>query len=283
MAVAGVLLVAGLLGVRATGEGIRRHRTVDAALDRTEQQIEAATRRTADRAVVQLEVDELERGRPQRARELLTGDLEAALTERCRAFCDDADLRFEGLTLQPIRRRGALDTRPAQVAFAGVVQQVPVLVDAVDSQPELVWLTELDLEVVNFIDDRVTGTLAFEVFGLRPPPPPGGEILRPFLPLAMVHAGIASASHDDEPLAEARARLASEYPGLLDYEGLTSRRDHLAAEAVELERLLAARVPASEDLARAVPTLTRNLQRSAMGRAGLRVEPGGAVEFVSYD
>jgi len=42
-------------------------------------------------------------------------------------------------------------------------------------------------------------------------------------------------------------------------------------------------VPASEDLARAVPTLTRNLQRSAMGRAGLRVEPGGAVEFVSYD
>jgi hypothetical protein len=284
IAVTTVLLLSGLAAVRVAADGIRHRRTQSQVLEHTEQQIEQATRITADRAVLQGEVEELRRRRSEHTRMLWTGDLDPALEERGRALCEDAELRFEGLTLHAVRRRGALDARPCQLAFAGTVQQVPVLVDAVDTQPELVWLTGLDLEVVNFIDDRITGVIAFEVFGLRAPPPPDGQILRPFLPLSSSSAGVVQPRGTaGDQLAEARARLASEYAGLIDYEALTATRDHLAAEATELERLTAARPPFSDDLARAVPTLTRNLQRSALGRAGLRVEPGGAVEFLSYD
>jgi len=278
MAAAAVVLGVTFVGVQRSSETIRGRRAMTHALEQTEGQIEAAVARTADRTAVESEVEELLRQRAELEASLIGGDLEEELGATFRKLCARADLRFEGLAAQPVRRRGALDAVPCRVSFSGLHQQVPVLMDGFYTLEGLVFVTGLDLEVVNFIDDRVTGTLTFEVPRLRPPPPPDGEILRPFLPVTP-----AGAVGDGAPLEEAQDRLASEYRALLDYETSLLAREHYTAEAAQLGQLHESQGPAQADVARALPTVVRALQRTALGRGGFRVEPGGAVEFLQYD
>ena len=282
MAAVAVLLLAGLVAVQLSAGAIRDHRATGAAIAHTEQQIADATALTSDRSEVESEVAELLRVR-QELRSALPFDTDT-LEARFLTYCERSDLRFEGASVQTARPRGALDAVTVRLAFAGHHPQVPMLLDAFFTQAEIVPLTGLDIEVINFIDDRVTGTLTCELLRLRPPDAPGGEILRPFLPTA-VPAGSTLAGLGDsrEALADAQERLQSEYWGLLEYEGLIAARDHHQAEAHQIEALRATRSQSESDIARAYPVLVRALHKSALGKAGFRVEPGGAVEFIGYD
>ena len=282
MGAVAVLLVAGLIAVQLFAGAIRDHRSTGAAITRTEQQIAEATALISDRAEVESEVIELLRGRP---------DLESALPAdtdtleaRFRTYCERSDMRFEGASVLAARPRGALEAVAVRLAFAGHHPHVPMLLDAFFTQVEIVPVTGLDIEVVNFIDDRITGTLTCELLRFRPPASPSGEILRPYLPVA-VPGGPALAGLGDSraALIDAQERLQSEYWGLLEYEGLVSARDHHQAEAHQVGALHATRAQSESDIARAYPILVRALHKSALGKAGLRVEPGGAVEFIGYD
>ena len=272
------LMAAAAVVLQRSSEAIRERRAMAHALAQTEAQIQAAVERTADRNAVESELDELLRQRADLEQGRIAVDLEEQLAAHFRQLCARADLRFEGLAAQPVRRRGALDSIPYRVSFSGLHPQVPVLIDDFYTLDGLLFVTALDLEVVNFIDDRVTGTLTFEMPRLRPPPPPDGEILRPFLPLTPTGSAAAS-----DALVEAQDRLASEYRALLDYETALLARDHYTAEAAQLSQLRESQGPAQADVARALPTVVRALQRTALGRGGFRVEPGGAVEFLQYD
>lgn len=261
---------------------IENRRAIAEATSQTESQIQRAVVLTADRGDVEAEVAELLRQRPQLEAQTLQGELEEILEEHVRQLCERADLRFEGLSVQPVRRRGALDSVPCRVSFSGLHQQVPVLLDGIYTLDGLIFVTGLDLEVVNFIDDRITGTLTLEAPRLRAPRPPDGEILRPFLPMTPAVGGRAERLRS-APLQDVQERLASEYPGLLDYEAARLARDHHAAEAAQIDELLRSQGPSQADVARAVPIVVRALERTALGRGGFRVEPGGAVEFLQYD
>ncbi len=282
MGCAGALLCVVFVVFQLSAGAIQNRRAIAEATAQTEEQIEDAVALTADRAAVEAELAELVRQRPELEAHTIPGDLEEALLDTIRRLCERADLRFEGLSVQPVRRRGALDSQPCRVSFSGLHQQVPVLLDGFYTLDGLLFVTGLDLEVVNFIDDRVTGTLTFEAPRLRPPPPPEGEILRPFLPRTPAVGGRAERLRSG-PLLEAQERLASEYRGLLDYEAASLARDHHVAEAAQLDQLLQSQVPSQADVARAVPTVVRALDRTALGRGGFRVEPGGAVEFLQYE
>jgi len=282
MSAVAMLLLTGLIAVQLFSGAIRSRRATQAAIGRTDEQIVEAAALMSDRAEVESEVAELLRGRPDLAAALLADS--AALEDRFRVYCERSDLRYEGASVTPVRPRGALDAEGVRLAFAGNHPQVPVLLDAFFTQTEIVPVTGLDIEVVNFVDDRVTGTLTCELLSTRPPSPPDGEILRPFLP-SPVPTGPALAGLDRsrEALIDAQERLRSEYFGLLEYEGLVSARDHYRAEARQIEELRAGRAQSESDIARAYPTLVRALAKSALGKAGFRVQPGGAVEFVGYD
>jgi hypothetical protein len=281
--VCSAVLLGGVFVVFQLSAGaIQNRRTLAEATEQTEEQIERAVALTADRGAVEAEVAELQRQRPQFEAHTLRGDLKELLEGRFQQHCQRADLRFEGLEVQPVRRRGALDSVPCRVSFSGLHQQVPVLLDGFYSFEGLLFVTGLDLEVVNFIDDRITGTLTFETPRLRSPPPPDGEILRPFLPMTPAVGGRAQRLGSG-PLHDAQERLTSEYRGMLDYEAARRARDHHVAEAAQIEALLLSQGPSQADVARAVPTVVRALDRTALGRGGFRVEPGGAVEFLQYD
>lgn len=277
-----VLLFAVFVVFQLSAGAIQSRRAITEATERTEEQIEAAVALTADRGAVEAEVTELLRQRPQLEDLTARVDLEEVLQDRFRELCADADLRFEELSVQPPRRRGALNSVPCRLAFSGLHQQVPVLLEGFYNLEGLIFVTGLDLEVVNFIDDRVTGTLTIEAIRLRAPPPPDGEILRAFLPTTPAAGGRAGRSGSGS-LQEAQERLASEYRGLLDYQTASLARDHYAAEAAQIAQLLQSQGPSQADVARAVPTVVRALDRTALGRGGFRVEPGGAVEFLQYE
>ena len=278
MGVTAVLMVGGMVGLHLSTGVIRARRTTTLAIEHTEQQIADIVALTADREALEADVaGAIARRGDVR---ILQTDPETTLRDRCARFCERADLRFDGLALLPPRRRAALEAVPVRLAFAGAHPQVPVLLDAFFAQPELLPVTSLELEVVNFVDDRITGTLGFDLIRLRPPTTPNGEVLRPFLPVSCAPTLL---SPESATLDDARERLHSEYWGLLDHEALLEAREHYASEERQLMELTENQAQAQTDVARAMPQLIRALDRSALGRAGFRIAPGGAVEFTEID
>lgn len=286
IAAVAVELLLAIVVLRLGDDALRVHCGLRAALAETEDRAERAERHTAGRAELDAEVAELESQRRELRLRLLPPDPAASLEARFEQFCADAELRFEGLSVQRPRQRGALSAVPCEVRLAGSRHQVPVLLDAFYAQEELLVVTGLDLEVVNFIDDRVTGTLRFEALQLGEPPPPSGEILRPFLAEAAPAGADRAAPWSDKihrALDQATAQLEAEHAGLLAYESLTQHRDHYLAEWEQVEQLAAGRPQAQADVAQALPRLLRALTRSALGRAGFHIQPGGPVEMIAYD
>ncbi len=287
MGLVAVLLLLTMACVRVYAGVIQSHRTLSARLARVEVQTEEAMAVLGDRALLRGEVDELLAGRAGFSGLLLEGDRDAILDERLRRVCRDARVSFEGATRLPPRQRGVLDALPYKVRFEGRRHQVPVLVSGILAQPELVSVTSLDLEVVNFVDDRITGALVLELPLLRESPGPDGEIVRPFLVRGLDDASDGPMARLVGPrrrsLDEASRSLATLYPELVDVQALTLRRNHLILEKRELGRLADSRAAVQADVARVLPRVDRALSRSALGRAGFQAEPGGAVELVTWD
>lgn len=284
--VAAALLVLAIGGLRLASDALRAQRILRSAVVETEDRTARAVAHTADRAEVEAEVDVLLEQRASLAGRLLPADPAPVLEPRFRSACAAAELQFEGLSTLRGRQRGALRAIPGELRFAGSRHQLPILLDAFYAQREALAVTGIDLEVVNFIDDRVTGVLRFEAYALGDPPPPGGDVLRPFLPVPLP----AAASHASplnqgarRALDEATAGLEAQHEGLLAYEALTVARDHYLAEWEQVDRLEIGRAQAQADIAQALPRLLRALSRSALGRAGFRVQPGGPVEMIAYD
>ncbi len=283
--VAGALLVA-LLALRVSTDAIRAHRAVRAAIETIEGQIRTADELTAQDEGLQAEADQLRENRQEFRAHVFDGDPQPRLQARFERFCDQAELSLEGLAEFRPGMRGALQTHPYQLSFAGNRHQVPILLDLFYTQDEVMAVTGVELEVVNFIDDRITGTLDFEVFALREPPGASGEILRDFLPAPPPRAAVGALGRLDrsfQALDEARSRLGTRFPALLDHETLTTTLAHYQAESSELQSLMDGHAAAQADVARALPRLERALTRSALGRAGFKVVPGGAVEMLVWD
>ncbi len=277
-----VVLAVGLLAVRLSGDAIRARRQLALLADTAEQRLAAAEERLADRGDLEAEVEALRARRSDGAAALLAGEAQVSLPPLVRGVCERAGVTLEELDLGPPHPLGALGSRTALISFTGDRQQVPVLVQELFDRPELLVLTDLELEMVNFVDDRVIGTASVEVPTLRSSPDATGEILRPYLPplLPVGSDGLlAGPGHARERLDAAVAGLERIHPELLAYERLTAERDHYRAESRAIAALVDDRPRLQADVARALPRLDRALTRSALGRSGLHVEPGGAVEL----
>ena len=283
--VAGALLVL-LLVLRVSTDAIRAHRAVRLAIETLDEQIRAADEKTAVQQALEVQVEELRERRADLRAHVFEGDARPQLEPRFDQFCEQAEVSQESLTAFRPGIRGALQTYPYQLSFAGNRHQVPILLDLFYTQEEVMAVTGIELEVVNFIDDRITGTLDFEIFGLREPHAATGEILREFLPAQPPRAAAGALGRLDgsfQVLEETRARLESRSPGLLDHETFTVTYAHYQAETTELHALMDGHAAAQADVARALPRLERALTRSALGRAGFKVVPGGAVEMLVWD
>ncbi len=282
-----VLLLLTMACVRVYAGVIRSHRTLSAMIVRVEVQTEEAVAVLEERGPLRMEVDQLRLGRATLEPLLISGDRDAVIEERLREACRRVDVHLEGSTRLSTRARGPVDAVPYRVRFRGRRHQVPVLMEELLDQEEVVSVTSLDLEVINFIDDRITGVLVLELPVLRDPPPPDGEIVRPFL------AGGRDASSEGpmawlvgprrRALDESCRTLVTLYPELVDYQALTLARSHLILEGREIRRLADGRSAVQADVARILPRVDRALSRSALGRAGFQGEPGGAVELVTWD
>lgn len=287
MGLVAVLLLLTMACVRVYAGVIQSHRTLSARLARIEVQTEEAVAVLGDRGALQNEVAELLAGRSAFDGLLLRDGRDEILDERLRRVCRDARVSFEGATRLPPRQRGALEAIPYKVRFEGRRHQVPVLMSGILAQPEIVSVTSLDLEVINFVDDRITGALVLELPALRQPPEPDGEIVRPFLVRGLDDASDGPMARLVGPrrraLDEASRSLGILYPALVDYQALTLRRNHLVLEKREIGRLADSRAAVQADVARVLPRVDRALSRSALGRAGFQAEPGGAVELITWD
>ncbi len=282
-----VLLLLTMTCVRVYAEVIRSHRSLSARVARVEVKIEESVALLRELPPLRAEVDDLASRRAEYRPMLLVEGEDEALEERLRRSCRAARVEFEGLTALPHRERGPLDARPYKIRFRGRRHQVPVLMEGVLAADELSSVTSLDLEVVNFVDDRVTGAILVEYPRLREPPAPDGEIVRPFLvsgadaatdgPLAAV------VGPRRKQLEETTRSLKALYPDLLEYQTLTLARGHYLRERGEIRRLADGRAAFEADVARILPRVDRALTRSALGRAGFQAEPGGAVELVTWD
>ncbi len=282
-----VLLLLTMSCVRVYAEVIRSHRSLSARVARVEVKVEKTVSLLQELPPLREEVGELVDARAEFAPSMLPADADALLDERMRRVCRDARVEYDGLTALSMRMRGPLDSQPYKVRFRGRRHQVPVVMEGVLNDDLITSVTSLDLEVVNFVDDRVTGAIIVEFPRLREPPAADGEIVRPFLvsgPDAVTDGPMATVvGPRRRQLEETTRSLRSLYPDLLDYESHTLARNHYLLERREIRRLTDGRGAVEADVARILPRVDRALSRSALGRAGFHAEPGGAVELMTWD
>ena len=287
MGLVAVLLMATMGLVRAYGGVIHAHRSESAALVRIQVQTEEAMALLGERTALVLEIEQLLEARELLQPWLLDDAQLEGMEGRLEGICARSNVHYDGAAQMAGRDRGALDAVPYKVRFNGRRHQVPVLIEGMLGQEEALTATSLDLEVVNFVDDRVTGALVVEYPMLRATPGPDGQILRPFLvrtPASVAEGPLGTLTGPRRrALEEAERSLVALYGDLLEYQGLTFARAHLLAESRELRRLQEGRPAVQADVARVLPRVDRALTRSALGRAGFQAEPGGAVELVSWD
>ena len=288
-----LLLAVTLMGVLIAGLHIamptlRQARLLDQAVLVTVERQSEATRWLEREATISAALDKERREAVNRLPHLLRTDEAVEVRSWLQNLARDAGFEVGSVRLGTVRDGETFDTVPAAIQITGDRAELPPFLATFYDQPRVVRIIALDLEARRLGSERVNATLRWEFAAAARR---RQETLDPTLlwaPPAV--AGLENAGRISrfnrgrwEALEEAAGGLRDLRPALMRASRREAERSRLEMERRSLARWQDAALAERKAVLRKTPLLLRQLDLSAMGRAGLRPGPGGTLQIVDDD
>lgn len=286
MLLAAVTLVSGLaIGLQLAMPTLRQGRLLDEALELTEERQLEASRWLEREPSITAALEKERREAVSRLPHLLRTDEAVQVRTWLETLARDAGFEVGSVRLGTIREGETFDTVPAALQISGDRAELPPFLATFYDQPRVVRLIALDLEARRLGSDRVNATLRWEfAAAARNPKAPSDPTRRWAAPSVADLANESRVSRFNRGRWEALDRAASDLrdlrPNLVRVARMDSERSSLEMERRSLASWRDAAAAERKAVLRKTPLLFRQLDVSAMGRAGLRPGPGGTLQIV---
>ena len=286
MLLAAVTLVSGLaIGLQLAMPTLRQGRLLDEALELTEERQVEASRWLEREPSITAALEKERREAVSRLPHLLRTDEAVQVRTWLETLARDAGFDVGSVRLGTIREGETFDTVPAALQISGDRAELPPFLATFYDQPRVVRLIALDLEARRLGSDRVNATLRWEfAAAARNPKAPNDPTSRWSAPSVADLANESRVSRFNrgrwEALDQAASNLRELRPNLVRVARMDSERSSLEMERRSLASWKDAAAAERKAVLRKTPLLFRQLDVSAMGRAGLRPGPGGTLQIV---
>ena len=267
---------------------LRQGRLLDRALQVCDSRATAAQEWLAREERLKEAIEREERDALGRMSRLLLTDEAVRVRSRLKNISEANGFDVQNLGLGTLREGEAFDTVPASLRLIGDRVELPPFLAAFYDQPRVVRLVALDLEATRFGSQRVGATLRWELAAPARTPPPLKDLTGQWAPPSLAAPGlVAGISRWNlgrwHRLQDAASALRSLAPALRSLAELEGKRSALEQERRTLTRWAEAAKAERAAVLRKAPLLLRQLDVSALGRAGLRPGPGGTLQIIDDD
>jgi len=286
LAVIGMALF--VIGLQIAMPTLRQARLLDEAVTVTEERYVEAKRWLERESTISAALDKERREAINRLPHLLRTDEAVQVRSWLQNLARDAGFEVNSVRLGTVRDGETFDTVPAAIRISGDRAELPPFLATFYDQPRVVRLIALDLEARRLGSERVNATLRWEFAAAarrRPPPLDPTLLWSPPSVADLENAGRISRYNRGrwEELERAAADLRDLRPSLMRVSRRDADRSRLEMERRSLAHWKDAALAERKAVLRKTPLLLRQLDLSAMGRAGLRPGPGGTLQIVDDD
>lgn len=217
-----------------------------------------------------------------RADALLDADASSSLEGTLKLLAERHEMQLEGLRLGTRRAGDAFDTVPSTAVFVGDRAGLPELLDSFYSQPRVVRIVSLDLELPKFGSPIVQTTLRWEYAALPESTPESDDPTTRWSPPSLVaETGPGRVTSRNRArwatLEESANALRALAPRLRRLAAMDAERALLEQQRLALKRWRESSAAEAQAVQRRMPELLRRMDLSATGEAALRPGPGGLV------
>lgn len=267
---------------------LRQARLLDEAVEITVVHQQEATRWLEREDSVVAALDKERREAVGRLPHLLRTDEAVHVRSWLQDLARGAGFEVGSVRLGTVREGETFDTVPAAIQITGDRAELPPFLATFYDQPRVVRIIALDLETQRLGSQRVNATLRWEFAAAARRRRDAVDPTVRWAPPAVADPGNATRISrlnrgKWEDLDAAASALRGLRPALMRVSRMETERTRLELERRSLAHWQDAAQAERKAVLRKTPLLLRQLDLSAMGRAGLRPGPGGTLQIVDDD
>ena len=274
-----------VVGLHFAMPTLRQAQLLDKAHEATVERTVEAERWLQREPTISAALDRERREAGARLPHLLRTDEAVQVRTWLQTLARDAGFEVGSVRLGTVRQGETFDTVPASIQLAGDRAELPPFLATFYDQPRVVRIIALDVEARRLGGERVNATLRWEFAAAARRRKPVVDPTVVWTPPSVADRKFAN--HISrfnrgrwKLLNGAAEDLRDLRPALMRVARMEAERARLEMERRSLAHWQDAALAERRAVLRKTPLLLRQLDLSAMGRAGLRPGPGGTLQIV---